>query len=85
MQPSRHPPVVCSFATKDILTKSLAEFIVKAQKESIDKKGRFTVALSGGSLPNMLGGLIENDLVKWDFWYCKHLRQPKSQATNVLN
>ncbi|KAF8922339.1 hypothetical protein CPB85DRAFT_1372030 [Mucidula mucida] len=62
------PPVVYSFPSSDILVDSLAQFIVKAQKDSIDKKGRFTIALSGGSLPKMLAGLIGRTGVKWDKW-----------------
>jgi len=50
------------------MVSSLASFIIKAQKDSIDKKGRFTVALSGGSLPKQLSGLIGNPAVKWDKW-----------------
>lgn len=61
-------PILISFADKDTLVGSLAQFIVKAQREAIDKKGKFTVALSGGSLPKMLAGLIDNPQVKWDFW-----------------
>ncbi|KAK7064432.1 6-phosphogluconolactonase [Favolaschia claudopus] len=57
-----------SFPNTDELVDSLAFFIAKAQKESIDKKGRFTVALSGGSLPKMLRGLIGNPSIKWDKW-----------------
>jgi 6-phosphogluconolactonase len=48
---------------------SLSKFIVKAQKDSVEKKGRFTVALSGGSLPDMLAPLITNPAVKWDKWH----------------
>lgn len=66
---SPNPPILNSFASKDELAIHLAEFVVKAQKESIDKKGRFTIAISGGSLPNMLKGLIPNPAVKWDKWY----------------
>ncbi|KAH9056995.1 6-phosphogluconolactonase [Lactarius vividus] len=36
----------------------LTEYILKAQKESIDKRGRFTIAISGGSLPKTLTALI---------------------------
>jgi len=62
------PPVIHSFATTDVLISSLAAFVVKAQKEAIDKKGRFTIALSGGSLPKQLSGLVGNPAVKWDLW-----------------
>ncbi|KAJ4001330.1 hypothetical protein F5050DRAFT_1796735 [Lentinula boryana] len=63
-----NPPVIHSFASSEVLMSSLASFVVKAQKEAIDKKGRFTIALSGGSLPKQLSGLIGNHAVKWDMW-----------------
>lgn len=66
-QPPR-PPVLFSFADSDELVKSLAIFVEKAQRDSINKKGRFTIALSGGSLPKMLRGLIGNSNIKWDQW-----------------
>ena len=61
-------PIIYSFVNPDELVESLAQFIVKAQKESIEKKGRFTVAISGGSLPKQLGGLVNKPGVKWDKW-----------------
>ncbi|CDO72417.1 hypothetical protein BN946_scf184977.g116 [Trametes cinnabarina] len=61
-------PVLCTFPNDQELQAALAHFIVKAQKESIEKKGRFTVAISGGSLPKQLAGLIDNPAVKWDKW-----------------
>ncbi|ESK98413.1 6-phosphogluconolactonase [Moniliophthora roreri MCA 2997] len=63
-----NPPVIHSFASPADLVESLAAFILKAQKDAIDKKGRFTVAISGGSLPKMLRGLIGNPSTKWDHW-----------------
>ncbi|KAJ4486401.1 hypothetical protein J3R30DRAFT_3366656 [Lentinula aciculospora] len=63
-----NPPIIHSFASPEVLISSLASFIIKAQKEAIDKKGRFTIALSGGSLPEQLTGLIGNPAVKWDLW-----------------
>ena len=63
------PPVFTSFASSAELIDALAEFILKAQKEALHKKGRFTVALSGGSLPKQLGGLIGKPGIKWDKWY----------------
>jgi 6-phosphogluconolactonase len=62
------PPVVYSFSDTSKLSDSLAEYILKAQRESIDKRGRFTVAISGGSLPNTLSALISKSGVKWDKW-----------------
>jgi 6-phosphogluconolactonase len=66
-QPPNAPILNC-FPNVDVLVESLADFILKAQKESIDKRGRFCVALSGGSLPKMLRGLIGHPGVKWDKW-----------------
>ena len=72
MQSPIHPPpsrpALVSFANSDELVASLAVFVEKAQRDSINKKGRFTIALSGGSLPKMLKGLINNPNIKWDQW-----------------
>ena len=62
-------PVLVSFSSTNSLIDGLAAFIIKAQKDSLDKKGRFSIALSGGSLPKMLAGLIDNPAVRWDKWY----------------
>jgi 6-phosphogluconolactonase len=62
------PPVVYSFSSTDELVDSLAKFVVKVQKEAVEKKGRFTVAVSGGSMPKMLRGLIDQPNIKWDKW-----------------
>ncbi|KAJ3569283.1 hypothetical protein NP233_g5150 [Leucocoprinus birnbaumii] len=67
-----HPPnpsILNVFDDSPTLVSSLADFVVKAQKEAVDKKGRFTIALSGGSLPKTLGGLIGHEGVKWDKWH----------------
>lgn len=65
---SPSPSILYSFPSVEILTVKLASFILKAQKGAVDKKGRFTIALSGGSLPSMLEGLIGKEGVKWDKW-----------------
>ena len=62
------PPVLNSFVSNAELVKALSKFILKAQKEALDKKGRFTIALSGGSLPKQLGGLIGDPGTRWDKW-----------------
>ena len=64
-----NPPVLFSFSNPGELTDALANFIIRAQKEAVEKKGRFTVALSGGSLPKQLSALIGHQGVKWDKWY----------------
>ena len=61
-------PIVYSFPDTSNLSDSLAEYILKAQKESIDKRRRFTVAISGGSLPKTLTALITKPGVQWDKW-----------------
>jgi 6-phosphogluconolactonase len=61
-------PIVYSFSDTSILSDSLAEYILKAQRESVEKRGRFTVAISGGSLPKTLTALIAKPGVKWDKW-----------------
>ena len=63
------PPVFNSFASSAELVEALAEFILTIQKEALGKKGRFTIALSGGSLPKSLGGLIGKPGIRWDKWY----------------
>lgn len=67
--PAPAAPIFISFPTVDELSESLAKFVLKAQKEALEKKGRFTVAVSGGSLPKTLAkGLVGNPGVKWDKW-----------------
>ncbi|TCD67539.1 suppressor of los1-1 [Steccherinum ochraceum] len=61
-------PILTSFSNPEELVDSLARFILKAQRESIEKKGKFTIAFSGGSLPAQLEGLIGRPGVKWDKW-----------------
>jgi len=63
------PPVFNSFVSSAELVGALADFILNIQKEALGKKGRFTIALSGGSLPKSLGGLIGKPGIRWDKWY----------------
>ncbi|KAF8605004.1 6-phosphogluconolactonase [Ceratobasidium sp. AG-I] len=70
--PSSHTPqapTLYSFSASTALIDSLAEFIHKAQADAIEKRGKFTVALSGGSLPKMLKGLVSRRDIAWDKWY----------------
>lgn len=68
MSHSSATPILNSFASHEALEEALVEFILKAQREAIEKKGRFSIALSGGSLPKKLSKLINNPRVKWDKW-----------------
>ncbi|KAI0786013.1 6-phosphogluconolactonase [Abortiporus biennis] len=61
-------PILYSFSNPEELVDALSHFIVKAQKEAVEKRGKFTVAISGGSLPQFLNGLIGKPGVKWDKW-----------------
>jgi len=75
MSAIHHPPaqpVVRVFPTNDALKEALALFIINAQREALEKKKgppSFTIAISGGSLPDMLSGLIGKPEVKWKHWH----------------
>lgn len=62
------PPVLYTFKDTTDLQGSLANFILKAQTDAIHKRGSFTIALSGGSLPNNLKPLVGLEGVHWDKW-----------------
>lgn len=54
---------------------SLANFVVKAQRDAVDKRGKFTIALSRGTLAANLRGLVGQKDVQWDKWYVpQHIR-----------
>lgn len=46
--------------TKETLSEGLAQFVIEKATEATEKRGKFTVAVSGGSLPKVLAA----DLVK---------------------
>jgi 6-phosphogluconolactonase len=76
-------PVVRVFPTNDALKEALASFIINAQREAFEKKKgrpRFTIAISGGSLPDMLSGLIGKPEVKWKHWYFRLIHICRSEA-----
>ncbi|WVR06436.1 6-phosphogluconolactonase [Kwoniella sp. DSM 27419] len=62
------PPVFYSFPTTDVLVDSLANFVVKAQRDAVEKRGKFTIALSRGTLAANLKGLVGQENVQWDKW-----------------
>ncbi|CAG8766981.1 32808_t:CDS:2, partial [Racocetra persica] len=62
-------PIVKSFATSNELSVSLADLVVGLSEESIKSRGRFTVSISGGSLPKLLAADLKNRKgVEWDKW-----------------
>jgi 6-phosphogluconolactonase len=63
------PPVLYGFESTDSLSEGLASFVLAAQDEALKKQGSFKLAISGGSLPKVLGkNLIERKDVSWDKW-----------------
>lgn len=64
-------PQLYSFVSGDDVSKSLAEFVIKAQDDAIEHRNMFTIALSGGSLPKMLAKYLvgrSDKAVRWDKW-----------------
>ena len=61
------------FESPDEVISQMAEFFAKIAKESIEKHGRFSVALSGGSSPKKLHELLASeyrDKVEWEkVWF----------------
>ncbi|WVQ99952.1 6-phosphogluconolactonase [Kwoniella sp. CBS 9459] len=68
MPQSSAPPVLYTFEAVPKLQDSLANFILKAQNDAVAHRGVFTIALSGGSLPNNLKPLAELEGIQWDKW-----------------
>lgn len=63
------PPVLYSFKDPDELAQALGSFVIHAQTEALKKTPTFKIAVSGGSLPKVLGeGLMGRSDVQWDKW-----------------
>lgn len=63
------PPVLYTFETADEVSKQLAEFVIAAQNDALNKRGAFKLAISGGSLAATLAkNLVGNDRVQWEKW-----------------
>jgi len=58
--------------TSDHLSKDLAEYIANTSHKFISSKGKFTVAVSGGSLPSILGKFLLQEpfksKIEWSKW-----------------
>lgn len=48
---------------------ALASLTMKAAEQAIEERGSFTVALAGGSLIKLLGGLKGKNEIDWDNWH----------------
>lgn len=71
--PEPTKPLLHSFANKGAIKSPLAAYIFEIQKDAISKKGKFTIAVSGGSLPETLSELVGFELngvkVGWEHWH----------------
>ncbi|GAA5866937.1 hypothetical protein JCM1840_005911 [Sporobolomyces johnsonii] len=66
------PPVLFSFSNANNLQEiadAMNTFVIEAQTQSIERRGKFTIALSGGELPELLAqALVADERVEWDKW-----------------
>ncbi|KAF8315141.1 6-phosphogluconolactonase [Clavulina sp. PMI_390] len=66
-------PFLYSFSDSTKLKESLAGYIIQAQTEALNKgKHKFSIAISGGSLPVQLSEIVKHrDVrdVQWDKWH----------------
>eukprot|EP01088_Endostelium_zonatum_P004849 TRINITY_DN16205_c0_g1_i1.p1 TRINITY_DN16205_c0_g1~~TRINITY_DN16205_c0_g1_i1.p1 ORF type:complete len:273 (-),score=68.62 TRINITY_DN16205_c0_g1_i1:129-947(-) len=61
---------VYCFNSKDEISRYLVETIAPLSREAIEQHGKFTVAVSGGSLPAILGaGLKTNKDINYEKWH----------------
>jgi len=62
---------VFSFSSTKDIEDALCQFIIKRQKEALQSQDKFTIALSGGSLPLRLAALANYpaDEVFWNKWH----------------
>lgn len=66
--PKPSEPILYVFDDVPQLQGSLASFIRDAQDKAVADHGFFSIALSGGSLPNNLHPLIKAEGMQWDKW-----------------
>jgi len=61
------------FATHEELSAAVASYVIKLSAAAIAERGRFTVALSGGSLPKLLAANLITmpfrDQIDWTAWH----------------
>eukprot|EP00756_Hemistasia_phaeocysticola_P020547 Hpha_TRINITY_DN15724_c5_g4::TRINITY_DN15724_c5_g4_i1::g.40343::m.40343/K01057/PGLS, pgl, devB; 6-phosphogluconolactonase len=63
------PPKVVVSDSKAAVAAELSGFVLSAAAEAIAARGRFTVALSGGSLPSILAEGLAQAESQWDKWH----------------
>jgi len=83
-------PTLYTFKDTDAIAIGLADFIKKACDSAIDRHDKFTIGLSGGSLPKTLGKALVPlpegtfDYSKWYILYSKHYLQ-KGKYSSQMN
>jgi len=64
-------PIIHTFPNTRELSVSLADLVVKLSEDAINIRNRFTVGISGGSLPKLLAAdLINREDVEWKNGKC---------------
>lgn len=87
---------VTYFNNSDLLAKAATEYFIKLSKETIEAKGKFTVALSGGNTPAAMYTLLATEFyskqVDWKkcyfFWgdeRCVPLNDKNNNSHNAKN
>lgn len=64
---------VHAFSTTDQLSQALDQYVEKLSAEAVAKHDRFTIAISGGSLPKLLSATLKHnprvDFSKWQIFF----------------
>ena len=65
-------PTLYAFKNVDDIAVGLGDFIKKAYQSALERHGKFTIGLSGGSLPKTLGKALvplPDGTFDWSKWY----------------
>ncbi len=57
------------FPSKTTLSEQVIQFIAQISAKAINQQGKFTIALSGGSMPKLLTGLASEPSIDWSAWH----------------
>jgi 6-phosphogluconolactonase len=86
---SAPPPDIRNLTTPQELFQAAAEEVVRAANQAVAQRGRFTIALSGGSTPKHLSTLLATNArtsLPWDrmnfFWSDERHVPPEDQESN---
>ncbi|KAI8820197.1 uncharacterized protein EV422DRAFT_620588 [Fimicolochytrium jonesii] len=63
-------PEIYTFPSTDAISSALDHFLTHESAKAIAHRGKFTISLSGGSLPKVLGAEIKaNKYIDWSKWH----------------